>query len=379
MSTRARVAVLRTDPRHVLDDVGRLMRSVDYASALPRDKDTALKINISWAKFYPACSTTPWQLEGVIRTLLHDGYDRSLVHGCHNRTVVVSAKRGEERNKHKVVIDRYGLRNVHLYEPEHEWIRYEPKGKTAVLHEVYPNGIEIPKRFVGENIIHLPTVKTHVFTGMTGAMKNAFGGLLNEKRHWTHSVIHDTLCDLLMIQKEIHSGIFAVMDGTVVGSGPGPRCMEWHDKGYMLASADQVAIDAVAAKMMGFDPMSLRFIRKAHERGLGVGDVKEIELVGEDVSAVNWGFHSGDTFASKGQHAIYHGMFKPLENFLLRTPLVVWAYVASWAYHDWYWYPLVGRPRVQRFLASDWGKLFELYRPGGEYPLGIADTARARG
>jgi hypothetical protein len=102
---------------------------------------------------------------------------------------------------------------------------------------------------------------------MTGAMKNAFGGLLDRKRHWTHSVIHETLVDLLMIQKEVHSGIFAVMDASVVGDGPGPRCMEIKEGGYMLASADQVAIDAVASKMMGFDPMELRFIRLAHEKG----------------------------------------------------------------------------------------------------------------
>ena len=102
----------------------------------------------------------------------------------------------------------------------------------------------IPKRFIGENIIHLPTVKTHVFTTTTGAMKNAFGGLLNEHRHWTHPVIHETLVDLLMIQKKIHRGVFAVMDGTFAGDGPGPRCMMPHAKNVLLASADQVAIDA---------------------------------------------------------------------------------------------------------------------------------------
>ena len=75
------------------------------------------------------------------------------------------------------------------------------------LNEVYPEGFLIPKRFIGENIIHLPTVKTHVFTTTTGAMKNAFGGLLNEHRHWTHPVIHETLVDLLMIQKKIHPGV----------------------------------------------------------------------------------------------------------------------------------------------------------------------------
>ena len=125
----------------------------------------------------------------------------------------------------------------------------------------------IPKRFIGENIIHLPTVKTHVFTTTTGAMKNAFGGLLNERRHWTHPVIHETLVDLLMIQKKIHRGVFAVMDGTFAGDGPGPRCMVPHVKNVILASADQVAIDAVAAKLMGFDPLSIKFIRMAHDAG----------------------------------------------------------------------------------------------------------------
>ena len=116
-----------------------------------------------------------------------------------------------------------------------------------VLDEIFNDGIHIPKHLIGKNIIHLPTMKTHVFTTITGAMKNAFGGLLNFQRHWTHSVIHETLVDLLRIQKEIHPGIFAVTDGTFAGSGPGPRAMQWHEKNIILASSDQVAIDAVSA------------------------------------------------------------------------------------------------------------------------------------
>ena len=33
--------------------------------------------------------------------------------------------------------------------------------------------------------------------------------------------------------------------------------------------------------MMGFDPMSIEYIRVAHEDGLGVGDPREIEIVGD--------------------------------------------------------------------------------------------------
>jgi len=366
MATRSRVAVLRTRPETIVADFGRAMRSVDYQSHLPKDKDTALKINISWQKFYPACSTTPWQLDGVIQTLLADGYRRELVHGCHNDTVVVSAREGERANKQLPVIQKHGLRNVHLYENE-EWVTYEPKGKLLVLDQVYPEGIRIPKRMIGESIIHLPTMKTHVFTTITGAMKNAFGGLLHRQRHWTHSVIHETLVDLLMIQKEIHSGLFAVMDGHVVGSGPGPRCMEVRPAGFVLASADQTAIDAISAKMMGFDPMSLPFIRIAHEHGLGVGDPREIEIVGDAIDGVDLGCAYGSTFASRGQHALYHGMFKPLERLLTHTPLVVTTYIASWAYHDYYWYPAIGRRRVADYMKSPWGALFLSY-PGPSAP-----------
>jgi uncharacterized protein (DUF362 family) len=359
--SRAKVAVLKTSPETVLVDYKKLVHLAEYQKYLPKDKDTALKINISWHYFYPACSTPPWQLEGVIKTLLEDGYKKELIHACHNRTVVVSARRGERNNKHLPVVQKYGLRNIHLYENE-EWIRYEPKGKMRVLDQIFPQGIEIPKRLVGENIIHLPTMKTHVFTTMTGAMKNAFGGLLHEKRHWTHSVIHETLVDLLTIQKEIHTGIFAVMDGTIAGDGPGPRCLIPHIKDYILASADQVAIDAVSAKMMGFEPLNLPFIRLAHESGLGCGDTKEIEIVGEDIRKVNFHFQaSRNTFASYGQKLIYWGPLKPLEKFLLRTVLAPWSYVASVIFHDWIWHPLIGRERTKRFLKTSWGELFQRY------------------
>ena len=64
-----KVAIVRTTPETVLDDYARLMTLAGYQEALPKGKRTLLKINISWQTWYPACSTTPWQLEGVIRVL----------------------------------------------------------------------------------------------------------------------------------------------------------------------------------------------------------------------------------------------------------------------------------------------------------------------
>ena len=269
--------------------------------------------------------------------------------------MVIDAHLGERENKQLPVVEAHGLRNVHLYEGE-DWIPIrEAVGdltrRFLCLNDVYPQGFHIPRRFLGENIIHLPTVKTHVFTTTTGAMKNAFGGLLNERRHWTHPVIHETLVDLLMIQQRIHRGVFAVMDGTFAGDGPGPRCMVPYVKNVILASRDQVAIDAVAARLMGFDPLTIRYIRLAHEAGLGVGDVRDIELVGDATAAAeNWHFvgpFRRMTFASRMQHQIYWGPLKRPIEWSLKTVLAPWAYLASVLYHDSFWYPLFGRRQMR--------------------------------
>src|SRR5262245_26313383 len=150
----ATVAVLRTSPRTVLADVHEVMNLAGYQDVIDRAADTALKVNISWHFFFPGSSTTPWQLDGVIRALLRDGYRPDLIHACHNRTVVIDAHLGERENKQLPVVEAHGLRNVHLYEGE-EWIDVrEAVGDLAdeflVLNDVYPQGFQIPKRFLGE-------------------------------------------------------------------------------------------------------------------------------------------------------------------------------------------------------------------------------------
>jgi uncharacterized protein (DUF362 family) len=358
------VAVIKTSPETILEDIDRVMKLGCLEQALPKGVTTGLKINISWQTWYPACSTEPWQLEGAIRTLQGAGYED--VVGIHNDTVVVDTSVGEVNNKHRYVTDQYNIPCVYLYDQEFEWVRYEPKSHPfLVLDKVYPDGVYIPKALLDKNMVHLPTVKTHVFTTITGAMKNAFGGLLHRNRHWTHSVIHETLVDLLMIQQEIHPGLFALMDGTFAGDGPGPRAMRWHEKNILLASADQVAIDAVSARLQGFDPMSIDFLRISHELGLGVADPREIKIVGHDIEQEQpWGFVQEDTLASRGQKMIYHGPLKPLEKPLLQSPIVPWSYFASNFYHNVYWYPFVGRKRVEEALKTPWGQKFASYGNG---------------
>jgi len=355
------VSVLRTTPDRVLADVAKLMHEAGLAQSLPKNKTTILKDNISWHLPYASANTTPWQLEGVIRGLHAEGYTDIVA--VHNKTVVTNPYKGLRLNRLGPVYRKYHVHELYNFLPQDiTWTVYEPKARMRVLDRVFPDGIRIPQYFCGKNIIHLPTVKTHIYTTTTGAMKNAFGGLLDTRRHYAHPWIHEALVDLLAVQKEIHTGIFTVMDGTICGSGPGPRTMIPVEKDYMLASSDSVAIDAVAARMMGFDPMSIPFIRLAHEAGLGTGRIEEIEIQGEDIAGVNFGFHVGDNMASRVGDLVWFGPLKLIQKLLFHTPLVYLFIVGSFLYHDYIWWPFRGKKiQRERVAPTKWGKLLETY------------------
>lgn len=353
----SKVAVLKTSPDSVVADYQRLCELADYKSALPQDKETILKLNLSWSLFFPACSTTPWQLEGVLNALFDGGYQNIIP--VENRTVVTDPVKGARLNKWDNVLKKYGLEFIPLTRVD--WIPYEPRGKQLALHEIFHDTNHIPEMFMGKNIVHLPTQKTHGHTTITGAMKNAFGGLITSRRHHCHKKIHEVLVDLLMIQKEIHTGIFAVTDGTVAGDGAGPRAMQPHVKDYILASGDQVAIDAVSAKMMGFEPMDIPFIRIAHERGLGVGDFDQIDVVGEDVSNVNYNFHAKKSLVVWADQLFRKGALSMLEPLIFHTPLFHFCIWGSALFHDYVWYPTEGKKRIDEFMKTEWGQLFKQY------------------
>lgn len=363
---KSKVAVLHTTPSTILEDYVRLMELAGLSQALDPSTTTILKDNISWHFPFPGANTTPWQLEGVVRGLRRNGYaDLTCVQ---NKTVVTDAFKGEDLNGYVPIFKEYDIPVLFNFKDEDmTWVRYEPKADMLVLPRIYPEGIFIPEYFFGKNIVHLPTVKCHIYTTTTGAMKNAFGGLLNTRRHYTHSWIHETLVDLLAIQKEIHTGVFAVMDGTTAGNGPGPRTMYPEIKNVILASADQVAIDAVAAKMMGFDPLAdLKYVRLAHDRGLGTGDVREIEIVGDDISGENWHFEVGDNGASRVGDIMWFGPLKGIQKLFFHTPLVHVFVAGSEVYHDYYRWPLRDRKVFDRWReTTSWGQLFDEYRTHG--------------
>ena len=365
MSAKSKVAVLFTNPQTILADYQRLFELAGAKKALDPGAQTILKDNITWHFPMPAANTTPWQLEGTIRALRSNGF-KDLV--CvQNQTVVTNAFKGEDLNGYLPIFKQYGIPVRYNFRKEDmTWVPFKPKASMLALNHIYPEGILIPDFFIGKNIVHLPTVKTHIYTTTTGAMKNAFGGLLAKHRHYTHTWIHETLVDLLAIQKEIHPGILAVMDGTTAGDGAGPRLMRPVVKNVILASADQVAIDAVAARLMGFDPLAIKYIALAQERGLGVGDPRQIELVGDDISNENWGFRVGKNSHTFLAWLAWYGPTRVFQKLLFRTPLVVVPTFIGEVEQDYMYWPFKYKKVTETWQkTTPWGELFLKYQRQG--------------
>ena len=262
------------------------------------------------------------------------------------------------------IYDSYGIRQYFVNDPDDvRWEKWRPSTPTPWLDKVYPEGTEFPAMFHGRSVFHLPTVKTHIYTTTTGAVKNSFGGLLNTRRHYCHTWIHGVLADLVAVQKELHGGMFAVADGTLAGNGPGPRTMRPVQKDILIASADPVAMDAVAARLMGFDPEQIGYLKECGERGLGAVAEEDIEIVGDDFE-FGWGFSVGDNLASRFGDVMWFGALQRLQNLFFRTPLVKLFITGSHVYHDEWWWKRHGKKRMREAAKeTPWGALFEDYRP----------------
>jgi uncharacterized protein (DUF362 family)/NAD-dependent dihydropyrimidine dehydrogenase PreA subunit len=132
-------------------------------------------------------------------------------------------------------------------------------------------------------IISLPKFKTHGLTVVTGCIKNSYGFLPGAQKAVLHKIAGSAARFHEMIV-----GIFSlkipdlfIVDAVLGMEGNGPASPDLRDIGLILASDNAVSLDAVIAAMMGCDPVSLPFLRKAHAAGLGDYELSSQEIVGE--------------------------------------------------------------------------------------------------
>jgi uncharacterized protein (DUF362 family) len=263
MPLSALVALIRSTPATAMDDFERLMELAQFRRQLDPHATVLLRPDARRHFPFPAANTTPWQLEGALRALRATGCRE--VAWLPPRTHRANIGAGKDLSGYLPILGSYSVRS---------WQAYD-----ATKHE--------------GNLL-LPTLKTDAATTLGGAL-----WCLVDERADSHGEArghaHQRLVGALAASRRRRAGIFAVMDGTTVGVGPGPYVLRPEVRGVLLASADPLALDAVAARLVGFDPLrDIAYIRLAYERGLGVADPRAIELVGDtDLARHTWAFAAG--------------------------------------------------------------------------------------
>src|SRR5262245_12359451 len=375
MINRARVAILRTSPATVVQDYAQLFELAGLHVGLDRSTPTTLVLDQRRHFPFPAANTPPWQLEGVARALYDAGYrDRMCVQP---RSTIVGAFKGQDLNGYAPLLRACGVADWHAGSSRQPGlVLFYPQHPLPALERVCEGEFHISTWLLAANVVSLPTFKTDRATTVGGAVCCLAGALLpgwpragrslfhetpvrhqpsvvaGHKRWATNTgpQTHELLVDLLSLQREVCAGQAAVMDGTTAGDGSGPYALRPQVRSIILASADPLALDAAAARIMGFDPLrDVAYLRLAHERGLGVADPHAIELVGDaDLAQQHWNFRAGGH--------LQLDVLGMLDRLVVGTPLAGPLALAAEIYRDFYRWPLKDRQVFESWLRhTSWG------------------------
>ncbi len=181
---------------------------------------------------------------------------------------------------YRQVCEELGVRLVNLKEMGFR----EIDCKGQILRKTYIS----PLVLEADCILNLPKLKTHSFTVFTGAVKNMFGIIPHGLRldYHRNCIRNDVFSQMLVDLFSCAPPQLTIMDGITAMEGEGPSAGNVRKVGLIFASQDSVAVDAVATKIVGFYPLNIYTTLHAHERGLGVGAIENIEIVGESLRDV---------------------------------------------------------------------------------------------
>lgn len=330
------VAVVRTSPQTVFDDVQHAMELANWQQFITPGTDVALKPNLGWDKLVPGAVSAPWVVEGVIQTI-HEYVGH--IYLVESDQVVVDVENALRKTRLDRVCECYGVTWVNMSRGDFVHL---PDKNRLVLQDIY-----LPEILTRTEVITLPLMKTHNKSTITGAIKNQWG-CLQTLRHQFHPVLSPALVDVNTLVRPR----FAVMDGTVALEGNGPKSGQPKEMNLVLASGDLVALDTVAAQIMGFAPDRIEHLQLCARHGLGTADPERITIRGASIDAVQ-------TPLVPAKHNAVSGVEMVLRQSFFRwlafdTPLFQLACWGARRYYD-LWDLLVGRGLREQVLASGYG------------------------
>ena len=160
---------------------------------------------------------------------------------------------------------------------------------TPTIYMGIPNGrvlrrLQVPEIVMQADVlINLPVMKTHDVFPATLGLKNMKGVLQQkDKKRFHRWGLAQAIVDL----NKLVLPQLTVIDGTVAMEGMGPVYGTPVNLGVIISSFDTVSADAVAATVMGIDPMEIEYIKLATEQGLGCADLSQVQVRGSSIDDV---------------------------------------------------------------------------------------------
>ncbi len=323
------VAVVKTSPETVHEDYRRLLEIAEADTVLERERETVLALDMPWHHHFPACSTAPWQLDGVIGALLDLGFDATRMRVCIHALPGVRADKGIVLNRLLQVCEKRGL-PLDI-----------PDSPSPVSSD----------DTTGKNLVLLPPMRTHAGAVMAGALFTAFSFFHGRRAGERFDDIAGNLADMPRMLADGAANVLAVADGACVGTGPGPRRLMFREENVLAASADPLALDMFIARRLGIDPGAAPYIVGARAKGFGPDG--DIALIGDEPPKVQP--ESAIPLSQRGR--------------------ILWnlesgggaARELAFLHDDWFWYVTEGERRLKPFWKSAWGRVFESYRRDSRY------------
>ncbi|MFO0589664.1 MAG: DUF362 domain-containing protein [Polyangiaceae bacterium] len=239
------VTVHRTSPSALTGDVDRLFEAC-AAPALDRHRPVWIKVNGNFNIAYPGSNTSPWFLRALLASLRDRGYrDVTVVEGD------LPEFRAEDMARSTglaALLEKFGV----------PFVSYERMPRDE---------FELPRALADVQLLNTPVFHTHGHATISCATKNLFG-LLPVTRRRYHTILSDKLLELAALVPCV-----TLVDGTVGLEGESTRRGDPVRCDLLVGGRDPVAIDVVAARLMGFDPESVPLLRMALDVGRVTLDV----------------------------------------------------------------------------------------------------------
>ena len=242
------VYVYRTSPKTLESDIEKVLNTPEFQQLTP-EKETFIKINANYDRDWPGCNTSRWFLDALLKNLRKKRFDDlKVIEGDLKLQPAVKTIKAVGIDK---ILEKYEVPFLPI--------------------ERLPRNDELPMILKNSQLISTPVLHTHTFAVISVAAKNLYG-LLPIYREKYHKALSEKILELVRNVR-----VFSVVDGTVGLEGGSMRMGNSIKTDLILAGWDPIAIDVVAAKIMGFSIEEVPYLKLAKERGM----INNIEIKGD--------------------------------------------------------------------------------------------------